>query len=89
MKQEKIHDWTCNLEPAAIRFMLEHLQEFARGTGCFLLAFFKNFYPMCFKLKEQRALAGPTLVCMLKALKNKVSLKWSYQRPSLLLLLVK
>jgi len=34
---EKIQDI---LEPAAIRFMLEHLQESVRRSGCFLPGFF-------------------------------------------------
>ena len=32
-----------SLEPAAIRFMLEHLQESARQSGYFLTAFFHAF----------------------------------------------
>jgi len=34
-----------NLEPAAIRFTLERLQESARQSGHFLLAFFMYLYP--------------------------------------------
>jgi len=34
-----------SLEPAAIRFMLEHLQESARQSGYFLSAFFMYLYP--------------------------------------------
>ena len=40
---EKIQD---NLEPAAIRFMFERLQESARQSGYFLPAFFHvSIYP--------------------------------------------
>ena len=35
-----------HLEPAAIRFMLEHLQESARRSGHFLPAFFHVFISM-------------------------------------------
>ena len=36
---------TYSLEPAAIWLTLECLQESARQSGCFLLAFFKYLYP--------------------------------------------
>ena len=34
-----------SLEPAAIRFMLERLQETAQRSGYFLPAFFMYLYP--------------------------------------------
>ena len=39
---EKIQD---SLEPAAIWFMLERLQESAKRSGYFLPAFFMHLYP--------------------------------------------
>ena len=42
--KKKIHDWTGNLEPAAIQFTLERLQESARRLGCLLevLSFYRT-----------------------------------------------
>ena len=34
-----------SLEPAAIRFTLEHLHESTRWSGCFLLVIFMQLYP--------------------------------------------
>jgi len=34
-----------SLEPAAIRFMLKRLQESAKESGYFLIAFFMYLYP--------------------------------------------
>ena len=44
-ERRKFMTWTRSLKPAAIRLTLERLQESARQSGCFLLAFFKYLYP--------------------------------------------
>ena len=77
-ERKKIHDWTCSLEPAAIQFMLKHLQESARQSGCSLLAIFKHSMtsiirtPLCqFHQKSVQ------IIVRISSLKYKVVIKYS------------